>query len=119
MTEPATLTSRPVHRVEDLFRELQDRNSRRTDRMFAWLMAAQWVFAVGYALWSTPYTWSAGQRFLHPHVLAAVVLGAVLTSLPVALVVVAPGRALTSTDASSARHRGESRHRSTRDSVRY
>jgi signal transduction histidine kinase/CheY-like chemotaxis protein len=95
VTEPATLTSRPVHRVEDLFRELQDRNSRRTDRMFAWLMAAQWVFAVGYALWSTPYTWSAGQRFLHPHVLAAVVLGAVLTSLPVALVVVAPGRALT------------------------
>jgi signal transduction histidine kinase/ActR/RegA family two-component response regulator len=84
-----------ARRAEDLFREQQDRNFRRIDRMFAWLMVAQWLFGVCFALWSTPYTWSAGQRFLHPHVLAAALLGGVLTSLPVALVIYCPGRART------------------------
>ncbi|HMG53128.1 MAG TPA: hypothetical protein VK601_06595, partial [Kofleriaceae bacterium] len=74
-------------RAAERFRDLQERNCRRTDRMLAWLMVGQWLFAVGYTLSSTPYRWNAAAHFLHPHVLAAVALGGVLTSLPVLLVI--------------------------------
>lgn len=78
-------------RADELFRERQQRNCRRTDKMFACLMVAQWIGAVGFALWSTPYTWNGASRFLHPHLLAAVLLGGILSSLPVYLVVRSPG----------------------------
>jgi signal transduction histidine kinase/CheY-like chemotaxis protein len=95
VTEPATWMPRPARRAEDLFRDQQVRNFRRTDRMFAGLMVGQWLFAVGYALWSTPYTASAGERLLHPHVLAAALLGGALTSVPVLLIVRSPRRTRT------------------------
>jgi signal transduction histidine kinase/ActR/RegA family two-component response regulator len=95
MTTTPRWTPRTGRRTEDLFREQQQRNFRRMDRMFAWLMVAQWLCGLVFALWSTPYTWSAGQRLLHPNVLAAALLGGVLTSLPIALVIHSPGRART------------------------
>ena len=37
----------------------------RTDRMFFWLLIAQWVFAIGLALIWSPYTWIGERWLLH------------------------------------------------------
>src|SRR5581483_10465979 len=68
---------------------------RRTDRLFAWLLAVEWVAAVGLAIWVSPLTWSGADSRTHPHVWAAVGLGLVVVSLPIALAVLWPGRAST------------------------
>ncbi len=65
---------------------------RRVDRLFAGLLAAQWVAAVGLALWVTPLTWAGTESRTHPHVWAAVVLGLGIAAFPVALALLRPGR---------------------------
>ncbi len=67
----------------------------RTDRMFARLLVLQWVGAIIVACWLTPWTWSGTERSVHPHVWMAVVMGGLLTSVPVALVSLRPGAVLT------------------------
>ncbi len=68
---------------------------RRTDRMFAVLMPLQWLAAVAGALWLSPQVWSGDSSRVHPHVWLALIFGGLLCSLPVALAIVAPGKALT------------------------
>jgi two-component system, NtrC family, sensor histidine kinase HydH len=82
-------------RVEELFNERYGAVLRRTDRMFAGLMIAEWLAAIGLALWLSPYAWVGKERSVHVHVIAAVLLGGTITSLPVALAVLQPGRTTT------------------------
>lgn len=82
-------------RAEALFRERLDANARRTDRMFAGLMVAQWAFAVALALLVTPRTWAGAASRPHAHLWAAVVLGGLIASLPLYLCRRRPGAALT------------------------
>jgi len=82
-------------RVDALFRERYDRIARRTDRIFAVLMVLQWVAAVGVSLWLSPRTWAGTESALHMHVYAALILGGMISSLPVALVVWRPGTSET------------------------
>ncbi|HYH64816.1 MAG TPA: PAS domain S-box protein [Urbifossiella sp.] len=72
-----------------------DAGYRRTDRIFAGLLAAQWVAAVALALWVTPQTWAGADARTHPHVLAAVALGFLIVAVPVALALLRPGRTIT------------------------
>ncbi|RMF41485.1 MAG: GHKL domain-containing protein [Planctomycetota bacterium] len=65
------------------------------DRMFAGLMLIQWVLGIGLALFVSPLTWIGNVSAIHTHVWAAVVLGAVLSSLPIYLALIHPGTALT------------------------
>ena len=66
-----------------------------TDRLFAGLMVFQWIFAVILACWISPYTWNGTERSVHPHVLTALVLGGIITALPVWLAWRSPGAVLT------------------------
>jgi hypothetical protein len=66
-----------------------------TDRLFAMLMVGQWVFAILVALTFSPYAWEGKASSVHVHVWAAVVLGAVLSSLPIALALLRPGWVVT------------------------
>ena len=68
---------------------------RQTDHMFAWLMGAQWLTAILIALWLTPKTWAGDFSSTHPHLWAAIFLGFAVNSLPIALSVCRPGRAVT------------------------
>ena len=68
---------------------------RRTDRVFALLMAIQWVFGIVAALVISPRTWAGTASHTHPHVWAAVFLGGAISGLPIALALVAPGRPVT------------------------
>ncbi len=78
-----------------MFGEHQQAICRRTDRLFAWLMVFQWLGGVAAAAWLTPYTWVGSSFGVHLHLWAAVLLGGVITALPVALAWMRPGAAAT------------------------
>jgi signal transduction histidine kinase len=78
-----------------LFATHQNEIHRRTDRMFAYLMMAQWVAGIIAAVWVSPKTWAGTQSQVHWHVWAAILIGGAITSLPVALAFLQPGRPLT------------------------
>jgi signal transduction histidine kinase len=89
LDEPSTL------RADSLYQEQLDANYRRTDRMFAWLMVMQWPAGVAAALWISPRAWEGQYSSTHIHVWAAIILGALIPSLPLFLILTRPGSALT------------------------
>jgi len=68
---------------------------RRTDRVFALLMAIQWVFGIVAAVFISPYTWVGTASQVHPHVWAAVLIGGAISSYPIVLALTRPGRPST------------------------
>src|SRR5688572_17331460 len=69
-------------RSEDIFTRTYDEVARRTDRLFGWLMVAQWAFAIVIALTVSPRTWTGPTSTIHLHVYTAVGLGGLISSLP-------------------------------------
>ncbi len=82
-------------RAKRLLAEHYDVINRRTDWMFAWLMLFQWVAGLVVAVWISPWSWEAGSHSIHPHIWAALVLGGLITSLPIVLVWLYPGKPVT------------------------
>jgi two-component system, NtrC family, sensor histidine kinase HydH len=82
-------------RAHELFRAQRDANYVRTDRVFAALMAVQWAFAILIAVVWSPYGWEGRVQSVHAHVYAAVFLGGLLSSFPIALALLRPGAAIT------------------------
>ncbi len=83
------------HTANRYFAELADANHRLVERLFAWLMLVQWIAGVMAALIISPRTWAGLSSQPHIHVWAAVLLGGAMAALPIWLVRVYPGRALT------------------------
>jgi PAS domain S-box-containing protein len=88
-------TSANPARVSQIFNEHQRLVHQRTDRMFAVLMAVQWVAGVVAAVLISPKTWAGAESHTHPHVWAAVLLGGMISSLPILLAITRPGYAST------------------------
>src|SRR4026207_2527483 len=84
-----------VRRSADLFKAQQESVAVHTDRLFARLMVFQWLAGIGASVLISPRTWVGTETRIHVHVLAAVLLGGVITSLPVLLAVRHPGKVLT------------------------
>lgn len=82
-------------RTEQLFAERFTELARRTDRMFAYLMVAQWLFGILLAVTLAPHAWAGSVYTIHEHVYAAVLFGGLMSALPVALIVVRPGQVST------------------------
>ena len=89
----AVRASRP--RAEILFAEHRQSIFKRTDRMFAVLMAIQWVAGIAAALWISPKTWAGPDSQTHLHVWAAVFLGGAVSLFPITLALVRPGEPST------------------------
>ena len=81
--------------AEKLFHEQQQILLQRTDRLFGMLLALQWVACIVLALWISPRAWAGMESTTHPHVLAALILGSIVVSLPLWLVVMKPGHMIT------------------------
>src|SRR4051812_31030734 len=81
--------------ASELYRAHKRSIWRRTDRLFAVLMAIQWVFGIVAAAWISPRTWAGASSSVHPHVWAAAVLGGLISALPIALAIAMPGHAVT------------------------
>jgi two-component system, sensor histidine kinase and response regulator len=82
-------------RANALFTSHIDAIRRRTDRMFAGLLVAQWLAAIVLSFAVSPYAWEGLSRTTHPHVVTAIALGGLVSALPIALAFVAPGAFLT------------------------
>lgn len=77
--------------VASIFNEQQQSIYKHTDRMFAALMAIQWLAGVAAAYWISPATWAGTASQTHPHVWAALFLGGAISSLPIVLALTRPG----------------------------
>jgi diguanylate cyclase (GGDEF)-like protein len=82
-------------RVRHLFTEHQQAIYQRTDRMFAGLMAIQWVAGIAAALWVSPRTWAGPDSQTHIHVWTAVFLGGAISLFPITLALLRPGETST------------------------
>jgi two-component system sensor histidine kinase/response regulator len=90
-----TLTGSIAQRTEELFGAYQRDIHERTDRLFAGLMAFQWLMGIVFAVWVAPLTWEGTESATHPHVWAAVVLGGIVSIFPALLGWFRPGQLST------------------------
>ena len=84
--EPSTRS-----RACELFVEAQHDIHRRTDRLFAGLMAFQWLMGIVFALWVSPLAWDGPVSRTHLHVWAAIIVGGIISLFPALLCLVRPG----------------------------
>lgn len=82
-------------RAEDILHQRERHIYRRIDRMFAVLMAVQWIGVVVAALCVSPRTWSGADSSVHPHVWYAFWMGGVLATLPIWMAWRRPGETAT------------------------
>jgi len=80
-----------THRASALFAAYQKDTYERTDRLFAGLMAFQWVLGIVFALWVSPLTWDGPVSRTHLHVWAAVIVGGLISLFPALLGWLRPG----------------------------
>jgi PAS domain S-box-containing protein len=81
--------------VDALFHQFQDKIHKRTDRLFAALLAAEWMCAIIAAWLISPRAWAGMASTTHPHVWMAIALGGVVVALPIFLALKYPGQTLT------------------------
>lgn len=74
-------------RIETVFQSHLINLQMLTDRVFACLLVAQWLFAIACSIWVSPRTWVGAESSVHIHVWSAVFLGGVLISLPLGLII--------------------------------
>lgn len=77
------------------YREREFDQHGQTDRMFAWLMIAQWIGAIAAAVWLSPLTWAGAESSLHLHVQLGVIGGGLIASIPCYLAWKMPGELIT------------------------
>jgi len=92
--DPAALSAladRIVQKTESTYADFVQRWVLRAESMFLWLMVAQWLFGIFIAVVVSPYAWEGKTRVVSNHVWAAVVLGGLISALPIALIILKPG----------------------------
>lgn len=67
----------------------------QTDRMFGVLMAFQWFAGIATAMFISPQMWDGGESQLHTYIWTAVLLGGLLSAVPIMLIMLYPGRPVT------------------------
>ncbi len=82
-------------RIQQLFQESQEQLHKRTDHMFAALMALQWFAGIIAAVWISPRAWVGQTSYIHLHVWAALLLGGAISGFPIFLALTQPGKMLT------------------------
>jgi signal transduction histidine kinase/CheY-like chemotaxis protein/HPt (histidine-containing phosphotransfer) domain-containing protein len=90
-TSNAFLEQRAANVYADQWRSI----ARTVDHLFAILLAVQWVFGLVIAAWLSPRAWDGFGSSVHPHVWAALLLGALASAPPIVLAIVKPGEVVT------------------------
>lgn len=73
------------------FQDHRSKIYRETDRLFAFLLAIQWLAAIVIACVTTPLTWAGPNSSIHPHVWIAVFMCGTVSLAPIVLVLMQPG----------------------------
>ncbi len=79
-------------RANEQFEEQCRNIAVRMDRMFAILFAVQWLAGIAAALVISPRTWIGSASAVHAHVWAAILLGGLISGVPIILVIIEAGR---------------------------
>ncbi|MDQ8184833.1 response regulator [Pelagicoccus sp. SDUM812002] len=95
MPTSKAIEKRTDAQAQNIFRKNHSTILKRTDRLFAKLMVAQWVGGIIAALIFTPLEWTGDASSIHLNVWAAVFLGGAIASLPVYLSYTRPGETST------------------------
>ena len=82
-------------RARVLFKHQRHAALSQVDRLFVYLMLAQWAFGILIAVTVSPFGWEGKVQTVHLHVQIALLLGGALSALPIALAIMRPGHALT------------------------
>jgi PAS domain S-box-containing protein len=82
-------------RAEALFREQREEVYRETDQFLARLLLLEWVALIVVAFFVTPGDWRTQVGRIEWHVWKVIALGGTITLIPLALVRMRPGAALT------------------------
>ncbi len=92
----ATASGQEVEeRARALFKVQRRAAMGEVDRLFIFVMAAQWAFGMLIAFTVSPYAWSGTVKTVHVHVQIALWLGGALSALPIALAILRPGDFVT------------------------
>ncbi len=95
MSAIAATAGLDAHLYEENARLLFDENLKsvheRRDHLFAHLMVVQWLFGIMLALICSPHSYVGRLHSLHVHVYYAVFVGAVLSGVPICLILFRPG----------------------------
>jgi PAS domain S-box-containing protein len=78
-----------------LYAEYRQEIWEHTDRMFLWLLLAQWLAAVVTALWASSEAWNGSLVHVPPLAWKALLLGGAITALPILVAIQHPGSSLT------------------------
>jgi hypothetical protein len=84
-----------AERAGVLFASQRHAAMSEVDRLFTYLMVAQWAFGILIAVTVSPFGWEGKVQTIHLHVQIALLLGGALSALPIALAIMRPGEALT------------------------
>jgi signal transduction histidine kinase/CheY-like chemotaxis protein len=68
---------------------------KQTDSLLATLMLVQWAAGVFVAIWISPLAWEGASSKTHPHVIAGIILGGVISLFPVLLAIFYSGTTLS------------------------
>jgi two-component system, sensor histidine kinase and response regulator len=92
-TYPAMLSV--AARARELLVRQQRRVFERTDLLFGLLLELQWLVAVGCAVWLSPKSWAGSVNQTHPYVWAALLIGGLISAVPLLLIFLRPGSVVT------------------------
>ena len=92
--QSAQATIRFPARARELLTRQQRRVYERTDLLFGLLLELQWLAAVACAVWLSPKSWAASNQ-THPYVWAALLIGGIISAIPLLLVFWRPGSVVT------------------------
>ena len=84
-----------LHQAKLIFKKKRKQIFASTDRMFAVLMAFQWLACILAALWFSPLSWVGATSSISNNFWAAVIIGGSLNLLPILLVILRPGETST------------------------
>jgi signal transduction histidine kinase len=87
-------TEKLTRRINEIISVRSTEHARRTDCLFLYIFLFQWFLSIVFAVVISPRTWAGTESQIHVHVLAAIVIGGLLTSLPFLLFVKNPGAPL-------------------------
>ncbi len=90
-----TMPSATRTRADQIYQEHLRAGYRRGDELFMALLLLEWACSIAFSLLISPYSWAGEVHSIHIHVWSAVALGGTIVSLPLALVVLKPGAAVT------------------------
>src|ERR1041385_1918616 len=93
--EASASGSQVDERTGALFQQQRTAAMKEVDRLFVYLMVAQWLFGMLIAIKVSPYGWEGKVQSLHIHVQLALYLGGALSALPIALALLYPGALVT------------------------